>query len=241
MNTNAGYVRNNFGYYNCFHPGWYTAHPGCWFAAGRGAGAAWRTATWPAVGSLCGIIAEPADYDYGTTVVYENNNVYDNGQSLGTAQQFAQQAVTLADQGQQAAAPAQSDWTPLGVFALVPADQKTSNNIFQLALNKDGIIRGNYYDGLMDATTEVFGSVNKKTQRAAWTIGKNKDRVFDAGIYNLTQSETPRLLAGPSSSNAQSGYRRASVEMKNRPAEDQHGCEASTLPRLQRSHRGRRS
>ena len=37
----------------------------------------------------------------------------------------------------------------------------------------------------------------------------------------LTRSGTPRLLAGPSSSNSQSGYRRASVEMKNHPAGDQ--------------------
>jgi hypothetical protein len=31
--------------------------------------------------------------------------------------------------------------------------------------------------------------VNKKTQRAAWTIGKKKDHVFEAGIYNNTQPE----------------------------------------------------
>ena len=79
-------------------------------------------------------------------------------------------------------------------IALVQGDDKTSNNIFQLAVNKDGIIRGNYYDGLLDSTTEVYGSVDKKTQRAAWTIGKKKDRVFEAGVYNLTQSECPCLV-----------------------------------------------
>jgi hypothetical protein len=31
----AGYVRTNFGYYNSFHPAWYTAHPGCWVGRGR--------------------------------------------------------------------------------------------------------------------------------------------------------------------------------------------------------------
>jgi hypothetical protein len=36
--------------------------------------------------------------------------------------------------------------------------------------------------------------VDKKTQRAAWTIGKKKDRVFEAGVYNLTQSEAPCLV-----------------------------------------------
>ena len=52
--------------------------------------------------------------------------------------------------------------------------ETTSNNIFQLAVDKNGIIRGNYYDGLMDTTTPVYGSVQKSTQRVAWTIGKRR-------------------------------------------------------------------
>ena len=63
-----------------------------------------------------------------------------------------------------------------------------------MALDKNGIIRGNYYDGLMDTTTPVYGSVDKKNQRAAWTIGKKNDRVFETGIYNLTKSESPVLV-----------------------------------------------
>src|SRR5262245_27286237 len=48
MTNRAGYVRTGFGYYNCFRPAWFTAHPGCWYAAGWAGGAAWATATWPA-------------------------------------------------------------------------------------------------------------------------------------------------------------------------------------------------
>jgi hypothetical protein len=112
----------------------------------------------------------------------------------GTAEQYAQEATTIAAQGQTATAPPSAGWKPLGVFALVQGDEKTSNNIFQLAINEEGIIRGNYYEGLMDTTTEVYGSVDKKTQRAAWTIGKKKDRVFEAGISNLTEPQCPCLL-----------------------------------------------
>lgn len=117
-----------------------------------------------------------------------------NGQDDGTAQQYAQQADTLADKGLSASAPPDQEWTPLGVYALVQGDEKTSNNIFQLAVNKDGVIRGNYYDGLTDTTSEVYGSIDKKSQRAAWTIGKKKDRVFEAGVYNLTQGQCPCLV-----------------------------------------------
>jgi hypothetical protein len=195
MGTTGGYVRSGFGYYNCFHPAWYTAHPGAWYAAGWAAGAAWTAATWPTAAAYVGLSNEPEyTYDYGSNIVYQNNNVYVGGQDAGTAQQYAQQATTLAEQGQTADAPPTADWKPLGVYALVPGDQKTSNNMFQLAVDKDGVIRGNYYDGVMDTTTPVFGSVAKKTQRAAWTIGKTKDRVFEAGLYNLTQSEAPVLV-----------------------------------------------
>lgn len=190
----AGVVRSNFGYYNCFHPNWYANHPGCWFAAGWAAGAAWTYATWPIVTDWCGIAAPPAYYDYGNNIVYQNNDVYYDGQDVCTAQQYAQSATTLADQGQQADPPATDEWKPLGVFSLVQGNETTSNNLFQLALNKQGIIRGNYYDGLMDTTTPVYGSVDKKNQRAAWTIGKKNDRVFETGIYNLTKPESPVLV-----------------------------------------------
>jgi hypothetical protein len=195
LGTRGTAVRTGFGYYGCFHPAWYGTHPGCWLPAAWGAGAAWAAVSYPAVTSFCGLPAtDPPDYDYGTTVVYQGNNVYVNGQDAGTAQQFATQATAIADAGQTAPAPPTDDWKALGVYALVQGDQKTSNDIFQLAVNKEGIIRGNYYDGLMDVTTPVYGSVDKKTQRAAWTIGKKKDRVFEAGVYNLTQPQCPCLL-----------------------------------------------
>lgn len=194
MATRAGYVRTGFGYYNSFRPAWYTAHPGCWYPSRWAPAYAWRFYPWPVIASFCFIPRPPVYYDYGTTIVYENNNVYVNGTDAGTAVDYAQQATTIADAGQKADTPTTVEWKPLGVFALVQGDEKTSNNIFQIAVNKDGIIRGNYYDGLMDTTSPIYGSVDPKTQRAAWTIGKKNDRVFETGIYNLTKAETPILV-----------------------------------------------
>ncbi|MCE5230390.1 mu-protocadherin-cell-suface protein, partial [bacterium] len=37
----------------------------------------------------------------------------------------------------------------------------------------------------------VAGSVDKKTQRAAWRIGDNKNTVIETGLFNLTQDVTP--------------------------------------------------
>ncbi len=166
-----------------------------WAAAGWAAGAAWSSASYADTASYCGMdSAASPDYDYGSTVTMQGDDVYMNGQQAETTQQYAEQATAIASQGQTADPPPTDNWKALGIYALVQGDEKTSNYIFQLAVNKDGIIRGNYYDGVMDTTTEVFGSVDKTTQRAAWTIGKKKDRVFEAGVYNLTQPECPCLL-----------------------------------------------
>jgi hypothetical protein len=195
MGTRAATVRTGFGYYGCFHPAWFAAHPGCWVPTGWAAGTAWAAVSYPSLLSFCAIPAgNPLDYDYGSTVLIQNNNVYVNGEDTGTAQQYATQATNLATEGQTAPAATTEEWKAIGVYGLVQGDQKNSNNIFELAINKAGIIRGNFYDGLLDHSSPVYGALDKKTQLAAWTIGKNTDRVFEAGIYNLTQPECSCLL-----------------------------------------------
>ena len=77
---------------------------------------------------------------------------------------------------------------------MVGEGETKSTNIFQLAVNKDGIIRGNYYNALTDAVEPVAGSVDKKTQRAAWTVGGRKSPIYEAGIANLTMDQTTMLL-----------------------------------------------
>ena len=194
MTTRAAAVRTSFPYYSAFRPAWYTAHPGAWFAAGWAASRAWETPEWSYLASYVGVPPAPSDYDFGSTIVLQDNDVYVDGTDVATAPIYAEQATMMAETGQQAAPPADTQWQPLGVFALVQGQETTSNNIFQLAVDKNGTIRGNYYDGLMDTTTPVYGSVQQSTQRVAWTIGKAKDRVFDAGLYNLTKAETPVLV-----------------------------------------------
>jgi hypothetical protein len=194
MGVRAGYVRGGFGYWNSFTPGWYGLHPGAWTAPGWGAGAAWTAATWPDIASWVNVPTTPYYYDYGNTIVYQGGNVYVDGDDAGTAAQYAQQAQTIADQGRENQPAATTTWHPLGVFALVQGDEKTSNTIFQLAINQDGILRGNYYDALMNSTSPVYGSVDKTTERAAWSIGNQKDTVFETGLYNLTRDQAPLLV-----------------------------------------------
>jgi hypothetical protein len=190
----AGFVRNNFTYWSCFNPSWYAYHTGAWYPAFWVDGGAWAFATWPIMTGWLGIPDVPVAYDYGGNIVYQDGSVYVDGSDVGTDEQYAQQAQSIAQQGAQATPSPTDKWRSLGVFALVQGDEKSSNTLFQLAVDQTGLIRGNYFDGLMDSSEQVVGSVDKKTQRAAWTIGDNKKTVFEAGVSNLTKDQTPILV-----------------------------------------------
>jgi hypothetical protein len=158
------------------------------------AATAYSTASWGDCSSYGGYASEPIYYDYGTNAVYEGNTVYVNGDAVATEEQYAEQAMTLADMGAQAPATEAEDWLTLGVFAMVQGEQVNGNDLFQLAVNSSGVIRGNYYNALSDSTLPVYGSVDKKTQRAAWRVSDRKEPIFEAGLANLTKSETTMLV-----------------------------------------------
>jgi hypothetical protein len=192
----GAYVRSGFRYNNTFNRGWYAQHPGAWAAAGWLAGSIWSGASWGSCASTCGYAESttPYVYDYGENITYQDGSVYYGDQVYATEAQYAEQAQQYADAGRVAQPPEDEKWQPLGVFALVFGDETTSDNIFQLALNKDGVVRGNYYNALTDSTQPVFGSLDKKSQRVAWSVGEKKDKVFEAGLYNLTLEQTTVLV-----------------------------------------------
>lgn len=193
--TAAAAVRGNFNHWDLYHGDWYRRYPGAWFAAGWAAGTAWYATTWDSLGNAMNYYpAAPVDYDYGNTVTYQDNSVYVNGQDVGTPEQYYDQASSLAATGTQAQAPTDADWMPLGVFALCKPDEKQSAVTVQLAINRDGILRGNYTDTANDKTQPVHGSLDKKTQRIAFTVGDNTTNVVEAGLYNLTKDEAPALI-----------------------------------------------
>jgi hypothetical protein len=190
-------VRNNFGHYGCFHDNWWPRYPNAWRAAawtGVGAAALWGWSTWNDCYAFCGYPAVPVYYDYGSNVVYEGETVYVNGDPVGTQTEYAEQAIAIADTGKQAEAKKDEEWLTLGVFAMVQGEQTDSNDLFQLAVNKAGTIRGNFYNVLGDTTLPVYGSVDKKTQRAAWTVGDKKEPIYEVGFANLTKAETPMMV-----------------------------------------------
>ncbi|RTL36623.1 MAG: hypothetical protein EKK48_25635 [Candidatus Melainabacteria bacterium] len=167
-----------------------------------------------------------------TNVTYEGDNVYVNGVPSGTAAQYYTQAQQLAAQASQQnqqpnytnyssfystipsttqpdgnAASQQADpnekWEPLGVFALAEPGQTQSNMLFQLAINKEGIIRGNYMNQLTNEKSQIYGALDKKTQRISFTIGENNSTVFDTDLATLCKDNSQVLVHyGPTNTQA---------------------------------------
>ncbi len=195
--------------------GWYAQHPGCWApqAGWHGYGTAYpyaATATAAGLGAYIGSSAVSSSdsgddggggsYDYGNTVVYQGDTVYVDGQPAGTARQYYQQASQIAGQGQ---APAGAQWQPVGVFGLVQPTDTTANQVFQIAVDQQGNIGGNYTNVLTNTVLPIKGSVDKQTGRAAWTVGSNTQTVYEAGLANLTNNQTPCLVHQGASSTEQ--------------------------------------
>jgi hypothetical protein len=205
LRVQGNYVRGNFNNYNVFNHGWYEHHPGAWWA-GYWAGA-WPTANWGAVNGWFGEDWPMYAYMYGNDLTYQGNNVCLYGQPIATADQYYQSAADLVQTGADAQIPnsppptansstnsSNPKWLPLGVYEAIPAGDKSSKMLMQLAVNKAGIIRGNYYNTTDENSQLIEGSIDKKTARAAWIVADKKDVVFDTGLYNLTQSESPILV-----------------------------------------------
>jgi hypothetical protein len=186
-------VNGNFTRWNSFTPGWYGRYPGAWWPGGWAlAATAWAPAVWATAGPYCGCTGDGCYYDYGENVTYDDGNVYYGDQPVASAEQYYDQAGQIADAGGQ---PQSEEWLPLGVFAVIAEpDQTQSDKTVQLALNKEGVIRGNLQDSLTDKVIPVTGAVDKETQRVALKLEGNDAVVVETGLYNLTNDEVPVLV-----------------------------------------------
>jgi hypothetical protein len=127
-------------------------------------------------------------------VYYENNVVYVDGQAAGTPEEYAAQSTALV-----ASAPAEvtdTEWLPLGTFALTREGVNDSQAMLELAVNKQGVLAGTYYNEATQVSRSLKGMLDQASQRAAigFADGKNADVVLETGIQNLTQDEAPALL-----------------------------------------------
>lgn len=208
-------IRNNWDdyYYNdCFQPDWWNSHRhdycgwhygssfpnydwSYWWSQPQ-----WQDfSNWFSWSAPAEVWSEPIYYDYGQggNVVYEDNSVYIAGQQVATAEEFAQSAATLATVAPPAseAEAAKVEWMPLGTFAVSTSEKQTEPSYtIQLAVSKEGIISGTFYNTQNDQAYTVQGQVDNQTQRVAFRIGGSDAFVAETGLYNLTQDDVPLLV-----------------------------------------------
>ena len=93
--------------------------------------------------------------------------------------------------------PAETDWLPLGVFAVTQDGESAGADptmFLQLAVSKQGIITGTFQNTASGIVKSVEGMVDKETQRSAWTpIGESRP-LMETGITNLTQDTAGVLV-----------------------------------------------
>jgi hypothetical protein len=140
------------------------------------------------------VVQDPTPYYYGSTIYYEGDTVYVNQQPAGTSAQYYDQANTLASAGATVETAPSEDWLPLGVFAIAAADDTNATLTVQLAMNRQGVLRGNQFDMATGVNEIVKGSVDKQTQKVAWTAGADTSVVYETGLANLTQEQSTVLV-----------------------------------------------
>jgi len=144
----------------------------------------------------------PVYYDYGSTIVYDTQYIYVEEEPIATREQYALEAIALANEGRkilQSRPPTQGngnpdDWLPLGVFVLTDTQSGEGDIYLQLAVDKQGLLAGTYYNATTDTSLPVWGKVDPESQRAAWLIGESSGTVMETGIYNLSQEAASVLV-----------------------------------------------
>ena len=180
------YEQNNPGSFWENNPGWAAwavTRPMAW-------------ASWGAVGSWGGYGTTPTSYNYGENVYYADDQVYADNQPVATAEEYAEQAATIANSAP-SETPGKGDWLPLGVFALTQDGQASGAEpslYMQLALSKQGVISGTLQNTLTGKAQPLEGMVDKKSQRVAWSVVDQQRPIVETGLENLTQDSSPALV-----------------------------------------------
>jgi hypothetical protein len=171
------------------HPGW-----GAWRI-----NAPYRWAAWGAMTGWLGAgygWTEPVPYSYGENVYYQDNSVYYGDQPVATAEEYAEQAETIIASAP-SVAPEQTEWLPLGVFALTQDGEASGPDpsmFLQLAISKQGVIAGTLHNTVTNSTKTIEGVADKATQRCAWVVEGKTRPIMETGISNLTSETAPALV-----------------------------------------------
>lgn len=206
--NNVNSIRNRWSNVNVnnrpFNPAWRANYPTTlpawrWQAGWNNYPARWywRPCTWTAFGTwFAWSWARPISYNYGSNVVYQGDTVYVDNQAVATSVEYYEQAETIANSIPETASPEEIEWLPLGVYAIAEETATDSGMLIQLAVSKEGIIAGTFYNDVAGTSRPLEGMVDKESQRVAlrFADGKNTDILLETMISNLTEEESTALV-----------------------------------------------
>jgi len=159
-----------------FTPAWYAEHPNAWQYTHP-------YSNWWAVAGVVGLSnwLGYGVYPAGTT---SSSTAASSTVSSGTA--AAGETSVMGE----AAAPPPSDleWMPLGVYATTPKGAAQAHVYQQLAVSKQGELKGNYYDAISNAVQPVSGSIDRETRKATWTVGTAGGATFETTLDALVKT-----------------------------------------------------
>lgn len=195
-------IRRGFRGHGLFTPTWFGSHRSAWHPAVGWPGA-WQSARAASILNWYAWEGDPIFYDMGATQTQQRaTRKFDWGSLdiVSVANEY-KAAKELASRGS-IEPKADSQWFPLGVFALVRENEDEAQMIFQIAMNKNGMVRGNYHNSFSNSDHVIHGAVDSKTQKIAWMIGDNDTNVISTGVFNLTQEESfAQIFFGPEKMN----------------------------------------
>jgi hypothetical protein len=178
-----------------FSPEWYAEHPTAWQVTHPYADEAFVVST-AAVASWLGWAAyqQPVYGGSSTTVIYEQAAP---AQEQDTA---ADPQPSVAAQASASNAPVDdADWLSLGVYDVVRFAEQPPLEQLQLAVDRQGNLRGVYYDAITNTTQNLVGTLDQRTGAATWRLESNGQLTFTAPLDELTQRQgtlTVRLPGG---------------------------------------------
>ena len=178
-----------------FMADWYAKHPEAWRPA-KSPADWWKTAD---VATITAWLGQPVTAA-GTAA--DNGGAVATAGGTGIGADGLQSVLVLPAGHQNAVGPADSDWLPLGVFAVVPPgtkDTAQAHNYQQLAVDRQGAIRGNFYDTLSGTIQPITGAINRtalNASKASWTVGTNGSRFAAPMEVFAGQSRTVSVSSG---------------------------------------------
>lgn len=165
-----------------FTPAWYAAHPNAFQATHPYANEAAMAA---AVPNWLGV--PYATTGYGVTGTGYVTVTEEPASEEEAVSESAPQSQPVAQPASAAPVADTQETLSLGVFALAQEGNKEITRMIQLAVTKDGTLKGSYYDVVSEQVHAISGSVDKSNMMATWTVSDSGKLTFQTNVNSLTQ------------------------------------------------------